>query len=507
MKMLLKAALLATATYGFAFTAVAQQQQNTLRWASASSINAVDPYYNALREANIINAQMVWDTLVYKTPEDAEYRPLLAESWEWVDETTLKFKLREDVIFHDGIPLTAADAVYTLNYVSNPDNKVNVQSNVNWIESAEQVDDFTFLLHLKGPFPPVFEYLASLIAILPDGFYGDNMTAGSSGRLVGTGPYRIVSFEPGAGIGLERFDGYFEGSPKGMPAFDAVEYRTIPDRATQIAELISGGVDWIWRVPEDFLEQLEAVPTVEVSVTETMRIGYLGLNTLGEPNANPLADIRVRRAIAHAIDRQLIVANVVGAGSAVVDTACYRTQFGCIEDVISYDYDPAKSKALLAEAGHADGLSLSFAVSQPMAEWGSAITGMLGSSGIETSTEVSQYSAWRDKVVNRTIDIAYGSWGSYSINDVSAILNNFFSLGPDDMAQDAEIAEALKQAAQTNDQVRRAELFEFALKRIAEQVYWVPMWVHPVTYAFATGLDFEAYADENPRLYLARWKQ
>lgn len=93
----LVAALLATTTV----SAHAQQAENRLRWASAASITVVDPYYNALREANIINAQMVWDTLIYKTPEAPDYQPLLAETWEWVDDKTLRFKLREDVVFHD----------------------------------------------------------------------------------------------------------------------------------------------------------------------------------------------------------------------------------------------------------------------------------------------------------------------------------------------------------------------------------------------------------------------
>ncbi len=505
MKLFLKSTLTATAVCAFAAAASAQQAENKLRWTSTSSINAVDPYYNALREATIINAQMVWDTLVYKTPEDDDFRPLLAETWEWVDEKTLRFKLREDVVFHDGVPLTAADAVYTYNYVSNADNKINVQSNVNWIDRAEQVDEFTFILHLKGAFPPALEYLSSLLPVLPEGFFGEDMTAGSNGRLVGTGPYMISGFEPGATIALKKFDDYFAGSPKGAASFDAVEYRTIPDRATQIAELMSGGVDWIWRVPEDFREQLQVVPTVEVNTTETMRIGYLGLNTQKE-GENPLTDLRVRRAIAHAVNRPLIVENVVGAGSTAVDAACFRTQFGCIQDVMSYDYDPQKTKDLLAEAGYPDGISLTFGVTQPLSDWGGAITGSLEASGISISTEVTTYSAWREKVVTKAIDIAYGSWGSYSINDVSAILNNFFMLGPDDMAQDAEVAAALARAAKTPDQSQRAQEFEFALKRIAEQAYWVPLWVHPVSYAFSSDLNFQPYADENPRLYLSNWK-
>lgn len=482
----------------------AQQSENTLRWASAASITNIDPYYNAYREAMIINGQLVWDTLIYKTPDSDEFQPLLAKAWEWVDDKTLRFELREDVVFHDGVPLTAADAVYTFNYISDPANDINVQSNVRWIDHAEQTGEHSFLLYLDAPFPPALEYIASLHAILPEGFFGDTKQAGANGRLVGTGPYKIESFKPGDSISVTKSERYFSDSPKGKPGFDRIEYRFIPDQTTQVAELMSGGVDWIWRVPKDVAEPMTGRQGLTVQAGETMRIGFLYLNGREMDGGNPLTDQRVRQAIAHAINKPLIVDQIIGEGSSAIDSPCYRTQFGCTQDVVRYEYDPEKARKLLSEAGYGEGIEIDL-VTLFQGGWTEAVAGFLEQAGIRTNIELLKYSAMRERVKNNELHVQHTSWGSYSINDVSALLNNFFTLSPDDMARDAELSDALVQATQTTDRAERKRLYDFAVKRISERAYWVPLWVHPVVYAHDSGLEFQSYPDENPRLFLAHW--
>lgn len=493
----------ALAALMFPAAGLAQQSENTLRWTSNASITTVDPYFNYNREAMLLNGQLIWDTLIYKT-SDGEYQPLLATEWTWVDDTTLEFKLRDDVVWHDGEPFTGKDAVYTFNYISTPDNGVNVQSNVNWIENAEMVDDTTLRLNLKRPFPAALEYISTLHAILPEGFFGDEGKAGANGRLVGTGPYKLTEFEQGDRIRVEAFDNYFEGSLKGQPTFDAIVYRVIPDTSTQIAELLSGGIDWIWRVPPDQAEPMSGVPGVTVSADETMRISFLSMNTRDMEGGNPLQDLKVRQAIAYAIDRDQIVEQVIGEGSNVINSPCFRTQFGCVEDATSIDYNPEKAKELLAEAGYADGLDLKM-TSYRSREWTEAVSGFLGAVGINVSASVLDYSNARDRVVNNQVHMMLGDWGSYGVNDVSALLNNFFTLSEDDMAQDESVSEALLSASQTADAEDRMESYDYAVRRIAEELYWYPMWTHPTIYAYNENLKFESHPDENPRFFMSEW--
>lgn len=485
--------------------AVADKGANSLRWSSIASINAIDPYYNAHREAMIINGQLVWDTLIYRDPGTGEFKPLLAKSWKWVDDVTLQVDLRDDIKFHDGKPMTADDVVYTINYITNPENKVNVQSNVNWMKNAEKTGSHSVKINLKAAFPPALEYLASLIAILPVDFFGPGGVAGGNGRLVGTGPYRLVKFTPGNSIEVELTGQYFKDSPKGQPTIKSIVYRIIPDQSTQMAELLSGGLDWIWYVPPDQIAKLKAVKNVTVAPAETMRISYLAYNTREMATPNPLRDVRVRQAIGHAVDRAKLVEHVIGAGSSVVKAPCFRTQFGCKQDVEQVEYDPAKAKKLLAEAGFPAGMKLEL-VAYRSREWTEAIAGYLDAVGIKTNVTFLQYAAARERVVNNTAHIFLGDWGSYSINDISAILNNFFTLGPDDMAKDQKVSEWLKAGGAIVDSVVRLKNYDQAVSRIASEKYWFPLWVHPVAYAHAQDLEFKGFADENPRFFLSRWK-
>lgn len=484
--------------------ASAQKSEDTLRWASQVSLSTPDPYFNYHREAMILNGQLVWDTLLYKKADGSGYEPLLAESWEWLDDTTIEFKLRDDVQWHDGEQFTAEDVVYTYNYISNPDNGVNVQSNVNWIDHAEAVDMYTVRVHLDEPFPPALEYVSTLHAMLPKGFFGDDGTAGANGRMLGTGPYELVDFAPGESITVELSDNYFEGSPKGQPTIERIEYSTIPDVSTQMAELLSGGLDWIWRIPKDQGERLGQMDGVDVYPEETMRVSFLSMNLREMEEDNPLQDIRIRQAIAHAIDRELIVEQVIGEGSSVAYSPCYRTQFGCIEGVQRFEYDPEKSKELLEEAGYEDGLELDF-VAYRDREWTEAVAGFLSEVGIETNVDFLQYQAVQERVANNQAHLFMGDWGSYGIGDVSAILNNFFTLSENDMAQDEEVSEALLAATKTVDTEQRMEYYDFAVNRIADELYWQPLWVHPVLYAHSSELELETFPDENPRFYRARW--
>ena len=499
-------ALLAAAALGASgLPAAAQKDANTLRWASDAALTAVDPYFNALREGVIINAQLVWDTLIYRNPDTGTYEPLLAKSWRWVDDKTLEFELRDDVVFHDGKPFTAEDAVYTFNYTSNPANKVNVQSNVNFVQNAEVIGPHRIRVNLKRPFPPALEYIAMVHAMLPKDFYGPGGVAGANGRLVGTGPYKIARFAPGDRIELERTTNYMAGSPKRQPSLARLQYRVIPDASTQIASLLSGSVDWIWYVPKDQAGPLAKQSGVTVRSSETMRMSKLAYNLRDMPGGNPLKDMRVRQAIAHAIDRDLIVKEVIGEGATVLKTPCYRTQFGCGQEVVQFEYDPAKARKLLAEAGYPSGFTLEV-VAYRSREWTEAITGFLNAVGIKTNITQQQYASVVERVQKNQAHIFIGDWGSYSVNDVSALYNAFFNLGPDDMVMDEEVAKALIEASGTVDESVRTTRYDFVSKRVAERLYWFPLWANPVTYAYRAGLDFKPYPDENPRLFQTRWQ-
>ena len=484
--------------------AQAQKSANTLRWASAYPIDALDPYYNISREIVIITAQEVWDTLIWRDPASGDYKPLLATSWKWIDPTTLDVVLRDGVKFQDGRDLTAADAVYTFNYVADPAHKIPIQTNVNWIKGAEQVNEREFHLLLKAPFPPAFEYLASVLPVLPKDFYDASGNAPPVGKAVGTGPYRITQFTPGATMTVERTS-YFDGSPKGQPAIRTILYRRIPDNSTQIAELLSGGVDWIWNVPTDQAPRLAQAKGVTVKPVETMRFSFLQLNTRDMPGGNPLQKLGVRRAVAHAIDRAGIIADMIGNGAQVPKAFCYRTQFGCDPNVPQLAYDPALAKKELAESGYPNGVTLELQAFRSR-DWTDAVAGQLEAAGISPKVDFIPYAAGQQRLARNEMQIYMQDNGWFSINDLFGVVGTYFAGDAYDADPDPELTGWVKAAAQTNDAEARKALYTKALTRIAEQVYMIPLWTHPNVHAFSSDLDAPPFPDENPRFYLAHWK-
>jgi peptide/nickel transport system substrate-binding protein len=254
------AAVAAAALLGLTGPALAGKKDDTLRWATVLSITSADPYYNSFREAVLIIGQMVWDGLVYRDPETSDYKPLLATKWTWTDPVTLDFDLREDVKFHDGRAFSADDVVYTVNYVANPENKVNNQSNVNWMKSAEKLSPHKVRIHLHQPFPAALEYLSGPVPIMPAGFWDEAGPSRLNVKLVGTGPYRFLKWEPGKEGTFEINADYMANSPKGRPSIKNIHFRIVPDVSVQLAELMAGNVDWVWQLNEDQLKKLERVP-------------------------------------------------------------------------------------------------------------------------------------------------------------------------------------------------------------------------------------------------------
>jgi len=486
--------------------AQAQKSADTLRIVFRDGVPNIDPYYNNLR-TGLVLAHHGWDTLVYRDPGTFDIKPLLATEWKFVDAVTLDFTLRQGVKFHDGSSLTADDVVYTLNLISNPDSKVSTPSNFSWIDHAEKTGDYAVRVILKKPTPAALQYFALVIPIYPKAYREKVGPEAYAKAPVGSGPYKIVKVDPGASVDFERFDDYWAGSPKGKPAIKNISVRFVPDASTEMTELLAQRADWIWQFNPDQFDQINKMPNLQAEKKESMRVGFLAIDAAGRSGAgNPLTNLKVRQAIWHAIDRQTIADKLVTGGSRVPPAPCYPTQFGCDGDVaVKYDYDPAKAKALLAEAGFPNGFETEL-ITYVLPTWGAAVQNYLQDVGIKVKLSQLQVAAAVERSMRGENPLEFGSWGSYSINDVSAVFPNYFTFGSFDAQRDPELKRLVEEGGATNDLEKRHAAYAEAIKRETENAYWLPLFTYTTTYAYSRTLEFTPYSDELPRFFLSKWK-
>lgn len=482
--------------------AAAQKSADTLRIAWRDAIPNVDFYYNSLRTGLVVSHH-VWDTLIYRDPETFQLKPLLATSWRYVDDTTIEFELRQGVTFHDGSPFTADDVVYTVSSML-ADKQVSVPSNFSFIEGAEKVDEFHVRIKLKRVFPAALEYFSMVLPIYPKA-YRERVGGEFSRAPVGTGPYKVTRVDGTSEIDLERNDAYFD-SPKGKPAIKTIVIKEVSDATGELTMLLGGRADWIWQFSPDQLDNIGRMPNLQVLRNESMRVAYMNMDAAGRTGDTPLKNVKVRQAIMYAVDRATMAKQFMPGGSRVIDAPCYPTQFGCDQAIaVKYSYDPAKAKALLAEAGYPEGFDTEL-VGYLLPQWQGAMQNYLAAVGIRAKVSQLQIGAVVQRSMEGRNPLEMGSWGSYSINDVSAFLPYFFNGGAQDYTRDAEVKRLVDEGGATVDPDKRRAAYSEAIKRITGQADFMPLFTFVTTYAMAKGLNFKSFRDELPRFYLASWK-
>ncbi|MFY0612291.1 MAG: ABC transporter substrate-binding protein [Hyphomicrobiaceae bacterium] len=488
----------------------AGKSDDTLNWATDREVAVVDPYYNNTREL-VVQGQMGWDGLVLLDPTTGEFQSLLATKWEWKGNTAMEFELRKGVKFHDGSDFDADDVVYTLNFVSKKDNGVLTWRTVSWIKQAIKLDSHKVRIELHKPFPAALAYLSNSVFMVPEGHYdkaptrADGKKDFAAVKPIGTGPYKMAEVKAGEYVLWEKNTNYLKGGPKGQPQIGKIRFRTIKESNTQLAEILTGGLDWIWDVPKEQALRLKDSGKVTVENAKTLRVSYLAFDVDGDSGQKFFMDKKVRMAVAHAINREAITKNLVGPASVVIHSACHPDQFGCTQDVKKWNYDPAKAKALLKEAGYPNGFEFDL-YAYRQREYTEAVIGDLAKVGIKAKLTFLQYRKLRDLVWKGKTPINHMTWGSGSVPDASAITSHFFLNGRDDPAKDPKTKEALEIADSSTDPDVRKKAYAKALNLISSELYWLPMFTYAKYYAFSKDLDFKTTSDEIPRFYAAKWK-
>lgn len=332
----------------FAFVSVSLSASAAeLRVAIWDDVPGFDPHMTTAAVPNQLWSN-IFDSLVHRG-DDGEIEPALASRWEALDDTTWRFFLRENVVWHDGKPFTAADVKFTFDRLATDVNLVRY-GEFRMIEEIEVVNDYEVIMRTTQP-DPVFlnRLVGSKGAILPKHYMEAVGAETFTVQPVGTGPFKLVEHRHDAYVLLEAFEQHW----RGRAAYDHVRFRIIRDLTTAASELITGGVDIMMRVNAADEARLNNRADIYMAPIPAARHVVWYLNT---DESVATGDKRVREAIDYAIDNQLLIDAALG-GQGVPTRA--RVSPGVLnapmEYYDTYVYDPERSVALLKEAGYGPG--------------------------------------------------------------------------------------------------------------------------------------------------------
>jgi glutathione transport system substrate-binding protein len=291
-------------------------------------------------------ARLMFEGL-YMLDEHMKLRPQLAESFEASEDAKeFVFHLRKGVTFHDGTPFNAAAVKFSFDRAGNPENHLKRQSLYVMIDHTDVVDDNTVKMVLKYPFGAFVNNIAhpGALIVSPKSVQEYGKEVGR--HPAGTGQYQFVSWTADT-LKMKKNEHYWK---PGVPKIDTVTYRSVPENGARIAMLQAGEAQFIYPVPPEMIKVVQNSPTVTVFNEPSIFVRYVALNNMRKPFDDP----RVRLALNYAIDK-LAFAKVVFSGYADPMDSPMPPLLGFYQKQGAYAYDPAKAKALLAEAGYPNG--------------------------------------------------------------------------------------------------------------------------------------------------------
>ena len=518
MKRPVRAAALAAAFALMSGTVQAQTQ--TLTMAVGAPVTSLDPHYHNLAPNNAM-ADTIFDALTHR---DAQARliPGLAESWRTVSDDTWEFRLRSGVRFHNGSEFTAEDVAFTLQRVPDvPNSPSSFATYVRAVKGVEIVDPLTIRLSTDGPYPLLASDLASVRILDKQTHEGMTTEDFNSGKAaIGTGPYRFVSFQPGSRIELARNDAYWGGKP----AWQRVTERIIDNDASRTAALLAGDVDFIDQVPTTDVARLRRDPRVQISEVQGLRIIYLHLDHMrtgsspgitgndGRPlDRNPLKDLRGRRALSLAIDREAIVERVMEGTAVPSGQFLPPGTYSHIPGREPPRADPDAAKRLLTEAGYPDGFRIVLAGPNNRyindARIVQAIAQMWTRVGVQTEVQAQPWSAFVSRAGKQEFSAFLVGWGSSSgeasspLRALVATYDRSKGWGASNRGRysNPEVDRLLSQALQTLDDEKREQVLIEAQRVALDDVGVIPLHFQKNVWAMRPGLAHTPRADELTR--------
>ncbi|HDZ49241.1 hypothetical protein LCGC14_0185670 [marine sediment metagenome] len=448
-------------------------------------------------------ATNIFDGLTYRGP-DLELVPGLATEWQELDDgTRIRFTLREGVTFHNGEAFNADAVKFTFDRLLGDEGAQGPQrSNYTAIERVEVIDDTTVDFHLSEPDPVLLTKLAGYGAmIVPPEYLAEHGDEHFNTHPVGTGPFKVVEYNPRVDVRLEAFADHWDGAPK----LDNVTYRFISEPATAVAELQAGRVDIV--IP----------PTIPIGMIDTIN-NHNGASIVSVPSptveairfntqSGITADERVRKALIMAVDRQAIIDAILAGEGEMIASFQGAQSFGNDPAMEPLPYDPEQARQLLDEAGIEPGARVQIDVRGNDATFGEVaqvVASYLQGVGITASIQPYETNVLLNDIIpaGRTGEMFQQKWGGWTFDfDNTAYLMYHTGERWNPYDSDAELDEMLQAQRSITDQDEREGLLQAIARYTQDRALEMPLYSINALYGVRDRVqNFEPAPDNRMRL-------
>jgi peptide/nickel transport system substrate-binding protein len=442
--------------WGLSGTATAAPK-GTLTIGIPTDVNTLDPTMSP--EVNSLNVAFSTMEPLLRMDAQGNLKPLLAESWEVVDNTTYVFRLRKNVKFHNGEPFNGKAVEYSWKRAIEK-HRANRTAFLR-ISKIEHVDDYTIRVSTEKPDPVFLKLMATVsAAIFAPKATAEGGDEAATLKPIGTGPFILSSWVKGEHVTFKANPNYYLPD---VPKVETLVWRAIPEAAARVAALQTGQIDIALRIPPHQVGLLERDGNLKVSSALSTRTYYIAFNNLTTGKGTPIMDARVRQAMNHGVDLQAIIRSVYNGQAQRVNSLIGNVQFGYDSTLPPMPYDLAKAKQLLAEAGVPNGFKIGMAC--PSGAYANdkeacqAIAGSLGKIGIEVDLQIMESNRFWDLEAKKQLPPLFFDGVGDRLQDPSTQLRITTPSSVFTAWEKKELTELIDQAGNTVDQEQRKKLY------------------------------------------------
>lgn len=454
-------------------TGTTSKNSDTLIITRLSDAENLDHHFMSTINAATITHGKIYEGLVGRD-KNGKFKPMLAEKWSEVDETTWEFNLRKNVTFHDGTPFNAESVKATFDRLLDPDVASPRAVVFKMIKEVKIIDGNTIHFVLKEPFSPFLSILAS-----HEGGIINPKTISKYGKKIiqepnGTGPFTFDSWSPGKEIKLVKNKKYWGESPD----LNAVVFKVVPEETTRVSMIETGEAHIAEPLSVTMMDTVKSSKNARVYRSEGYGTEYIGFNV----KKTPFDDVRVRKAVAHAIEMESIIDGVFSNVGTKANSLLGSKVFGYHEQLKAYEYNLNEAKRLLTEAGYPNGFKTSLKTmdSKERINLAEVVQSQLKGIGIKVDIKVLEYGTFVEQVTggdaemfiiswrNATGDADYNQYNLFHSSSHGAAGNTFFY-------SNKEVDRLIESARAVQDDQERIEIYKKAQELEMKDAVYVPV--------------------------------